>query len=327
MTAGRLLRRTCSPPPLPDQVMAVSLRCGKTDPTTLFPDHEVAVDLRCGKASTKKLRYFSRLDPVFVRDSRGGSIIFSIKEESTRSATSSPVCKSPNGKRPSRVEMLLPPAPAPAKLPVHARGFKFARKFNVDLFMAAAYVQIRTKRRLRCPDQPDPRPDRIPNPNPNLTLWGARGLLSRSAGELLGLCANLKTLYIRAINAWSTCPSPAEAWLQRRLSYSRLLYQGVLHRRRAPSRPPVPPYPPLPRLALERLRLRRRLRTSSPFGRGNEQRQQSVMHPRVVLWMTRGRLNFLSLHRAPRLRRGPYEALGIFRSPLTAPHRRGPNVR
>ena len=53
--------------------------------------------------------------------------------------------------------------------------FRFTRKFNSDLCRAAPYyVQVRTKRWLRCPDQSDPRPD--PNPNltriltPNLTL-------------------------------------------------------------------------------------------------------------------------------------------------------------
>ena len=57
--------------------------------------------------------------------------------------------------------------------------------------MAAPYVQVRTKWRLRCPDQPDPKhdpnpnptpnptPSPNPNPNPNPTLWGALGLLSR----------------------------------------------------------------------------------------------------------------------------------------------------
>ena len=51
---------------------------------------------------------------------------------------------------------------------------------------------------LRCPD----------NPAPDLTLtltltqthpfWGARGLLSRSAGAVLSLRAHLKTLHVRA---------------------------------------------------------------------------------------------------------------------------------
>ena len=85
------------------------------------------------------------------------------------------------------------------------RFFRFARKFNSDLCVAAPYVQVRTKRRLRCPDQPDtrpnpnpspnPNPNPNPNPDPNPTLWGTRGLLSRSAGAVLSLCANLKTLH------------------------------------------------------------------------------------------------------------------------------------
>ena len=61
--------------------------------------------------------------------------------------------------------------------------------------MAAPYVQVRTKRRLRCPDHPDPRPNPNANPNP----WGARGQLSRSAGAVLSLRANLKTLHVRAV--------------------------------------------------------------------------------------------------------------------------------
>ena len=61
---------------------------------------------------------------------------------------------------------------------------------------APYYVQTRTKRRLRCPDQPDPRPDPNPNPNLNPTLWGALGLLSRSAGAVLSLRAILKTLLV-----------------------------------------------------------------------------------------------------------------------------------
>ena len=88
---------------------------------------------------------------------------------------------------------------APVKLHVHARFFRFARKFNSDLCIAAPYVQVRTKRRLRCPDQPDPRHDPNPNPNPNPTLWGALGLLSRSAGAVLSLRAILKTLHVRTI--------------------------------------------------------------------------------------------------------------------------------
>ena len=77
--------------------------------------------------------------------------------------------------------------------------------------MAALYVQVRTKRWSRCPDQPDPRPDPNPNPNPNLNsnpnpnpkpnpiLWGALDLLSRPAGVVLSLRAILKTLHVHAI--------------------------------------------------------------------------------------------------------------------------------
>ena len=68
--------------------------------------------------------------------------------------------------------------------------------------MVASYVQVRTKRRLPRPEQPGPRHDPYPNPNPNPnpTLWGGRGLLSRSAGAVvLRLRADLKTLHVRAI--------------------------------------------------------------------------------------------------------------------------------
>ena len=52
-TARRPPRRTCSPSPRSDQV--------------------VAVGLRCGKANTKTPRSLARLDPVFTRDSSGRS--------------------------------------------------------------------------------------------------------------------------------------------------------------------------------------------------------------------------------------------------------------
>ena len=102
----------CSPPPLPDQAVAVGLRCGTIDARTLFSDHEVAVHLRCGKANTRTPRYFSRLDPVFARDNSGRSVLFSIKDESTRIATSSPFFKRHNGKELPRVKTLLPLARA-----------------------------------------------------------------------------------------------------------------------------------------------------------------------------------------------------------------------
>ena len=81
-------------------------------PSNIFSGHEVAVGLRCGKAN-KTPRYLARLDPVFARDNSGRSILFSIKEESTRLATSSPLSKRHNGKEPPRVKTLLPLARAP----------------------------------------------------------------------------------------------------------------------------------------------------------------------------------------------------------------------
>ena len=112
VTARRLLTRTCSSPPLPDQAVAVGLRCGTVDPQTLFSDREVAVGLRCGKAKTKTPRSFARLDPVLARDNSGRFVRFSIKEESTRLATSSPFSKRHSGKGPPRVKTVLPPARA-----------------------------------------------------------------------------------------------------------------------------------------------------------------------------------------------------------------------
>ena len=65
------------------------------------------------KHRDKTPRSLARLDPVFPRDSRGRSILFPIKEESSRLATSSPFSKRPNGKEPSRVGLLLPTTRAP----------------------------------------------------------------------------------------------------------------------------------------------------------------------------------------------------------------------
>ena len=76
-TARRPPKRTCSPSPRSDQVVAVGLRCGKVYSKTLLPGHEVAVGLRCGKANTKTPRSLARLDPAFPRDSSGRYIIFS----------------------------------------------------------------------------------------------------------------------------------------------------------------------------------------------------------------------------------------------------------
>ena len=97
--------------------------------------------------------------------------------------------------------------------------------------MAAPYVHVRTKRRLQCPDQPDPRPDPNPNPspnpnpnpNPNPTLWGALGLLSRSAGGVLSLRAILNTLHIRAIKRLVTRYKSCKTTMIRR--EERALYQ------------------------------------------------------------------------------------------------------
>ena len=98
----------CLSPPFPDQAVAVCLRCGTVDPRNTLSDHEVAVDLRFGNANTRTPRSFARLDPVFARDNSGRSVLFSIKEESTRLATSSPFSKRHNGEEPPRVKILLP---------------------------------------------------------------------------------------------------------------------------------------------------------------------------------------------------------------------------
>ena len=52
--------------------------------------------------------------------------------------------------------------------------------------------------------------------------------------------------------------APQKTWLQRRPSHSRLIYPGVLSRRRPPPRPPVRLCPSPPCLALQPLRRRRR---------------------------------------------------------------------
>ena len=113
VTARRLFTRTCSSPPLPDQAVAVGLRCRTVDPHTLLLTTRWRSILRCGKANTQTPRSFARFDPVFARDNSGCSVLFSIKEESTRLATSSPFSKRHNGKEPLRVKTLLPPARAP----------------------------------------------------------------------------------------------------------------------------------------------------------------------------------------------------------------------
>ena len=91
----------------------VGLRCGKAISKTPPPDHEVAVGLRCGKANTTTPSCLARLDPVFPRDSSGRFILFVIKEESSRLATSFPFSKRADGKEPPRVGPMLPPTRAP----------------------------------------------------------------------------------------------------------------------------------------------------------------------------------------------------------------------
>ena len=70
--------------------------------------------------------------------------------------------------------------------------------------------------------------------------------------------------------------APQTPWLQRRPSHSRLIYPGVLHRRRPPPRPLVLLCPSPPCWALQPFRRRRRT---------DEQRQQREMHPRCRLWV------------------------------------------
>ena len=70
--------------------------------------------------------------------------------------------------------------------------------------------------------------------------------------------------------------APQTPWLQRRPSHSRLIYQGSLHRRRPPPRPPVRLCLSPPCVALQPLCRRRR---------ADEQRQRRVMHPRCKLWI------------------------------------------
>ena len=60
---------------------------------------------------------------MFARDSRGRFTLSSIKEESTRLATSSSFYKMPNRKEAPRVKQSLPPARAPLqKTPTGSTG-------------------------------------------------------------------------------------------------------------------------------------------------------------------------------------------------------------
>ena len=103
--------------------MAVGLRCGNANSITFRPGHEVSVGLRCGKANTKTPRSLARLDPAFHRESSGRSILFPIKEESSRLATSLPFSKRANAKEPSRVGRMLPTTQAPVmKMPTRSAG-------------------------------------------------------------------------------------------------------------------------------------------------------------------------------------------------------------
>ena len=67
----------------------------------------------CGKANSKPRMNFARLDPVSLGDSSGRSILFSITQESRRTATSSPVPKMLKGNDLSRVDFATCQSPAP----------------------------------------------------------------------------------------------------------------------------------------------------------------------------------------------------------------------
>ena len=82
-------------------------------PSNTLSDHEVAYNLRCGETNTKPPRSFARLDQVFARDNSGRSLLFSIKEVSTRLAISSSFSKRRIGKESPRVKPVLPVARAP----------------------------------------------------------------------------------------------------------------------------------------------------------------------------------------------------------------------
>ena len=76
-------------------------------PSNTFSDHEVAVDLRCGKTKTKTPRSLRGSTRCLLAIT-AGAVLFSMKEESTRLATSSPFSKRHNGKESLRVRILLP---------------------------------------------------------------------------------------------------------------------------------------------------------------------------------------------------------------------------
>ena len=115
-------------------------------PSNTFCAHEVAVGLRCENANSKTPRSFARLDPVFARDSSWCSVVFSIKEESTRLATSSPFSKRPNGKEPPRVNILLPLARAPLqKTPTGSTGPASSISTLTNVFQATSAQMVQDK--------------------------------------------------------------------------------------------------------------------------------------------------------------------------------------
>ena len=119
--------------------MAVGLRCGKAKCKPLPSDHEVAVGLKCGKANTITRRSFAGLDPVFPRDCNGRSIVFHVKEELTRLATSSTFSKRAIGKESSRVGIMLPPTRAPfLKTPSGSAGSDSSSRTLTHVHQAAS---------------------------------------------------------------------------------------------------------------------------------------------------------------------------------------------
>ena len=72
------------------------------------PGHVVVVGLRSGKANTETPSSRLKIDSAFPSNNGGLSILFSIKEESTRLATLSPFHTRYTGRTPSPVDPLLP---------------------------------------------------------------------------------------------------------------------------------------------------------------------------------------------------------------------------
>ena len=124
LTERRLFTRTCSSPPLPDHAVSVGLRCGTGDSLAHFPHHVVAVSFRCEKANTKPPRSFTRIDPMFARDSSGRSFYFLPYQEGVHKISYLvSLLKEARQKNPPRVKTLLPPARAPLqKTPTGSTG-------------------------------------------------------------------------------------------------------------------------------------------------------------------------------------------------------------